>query len=235
MFILNKLERRELHAGQMLLIPRDTQVEGYHQQPLRLIDFTFEAILNNCDKLALSATGKEASQQPIQSFRPLDICSPLDQFLQLLTVLLQSGINCVHLHMLKHQELFLLLRGYYKKEELREFLHPVIARNFDFKEFVYREAAHHNSVEEIVKQSNMSRSTFQRKFQMEFGESPNSWLRKHICQRIVAELSQPGVSLKGVAMHLNISSAGSLTRFCKQNFHCTPSELKAGVEKKIGE
>lgn len=62
-------------------------------------------------------------------FTPLEIRHPLNEFIDLLVFCLKSGMNCAHLHEIKHKEFFLYLRGFYTKEEIVQLFFPIMGKN----------------------------------------------------------------------------------------------------------
>ncbi len=220
--------RRRFGGGQMAFVPRGADFRGRAETDAEAVDMYFDQLLSRCDKLQLDAYAA-LCRDMAPDFSPLPIRHPLDTFLRLLTCCLRAGMGCAHLHMLKHQELFLYLRAFYSREELARLFHPIIGRSFDFKQFIYEHAADGDSVEQLASMAAMSRSTFQRKFKETFGEPANTWLRRQMGQRLVDALSAPGATLKEVTDHLGFSSASALNRFCKRFFHCTPTELQERI------
>ena len=45
-------------------------------------------------------------------------------------------MNCKHLHEIKSMELFLLFRGFYRKEELAYLFHPIVGKSLDFRSLI---------------------------------------------------------------------------------------------------
>lgn len=221
----------DFHAGEMILLKDGDSYEWDVQEQLEIVSMSFDTILNRCDKLQFQMLQPLCSRMEYD-FRPLPVLKPVDLFLKLLILCLDSGVNCAHLHVLKHQELFLYFRFFYTKEEVASLFYPVIMESFDFKAFIYENIDKVNSVDQLIQKSNMSRSTFQRKFKKTFNDSAGDWIRKHICQNIVNELALPDTTLKDIIYKYDFSSYSSFNRFCKNNFHCTPTELAANLKKK---
>ena len=107
-------------------------------------------------------------------------------------------------------ELFLLFRGFYRKEELAYLFHPIVGKSLDFRSLILENYLKVDQVDGLAKIAGMGRTNFNNKFKEEFGISPHQWL------------------LKQKAKHVRLykfNSATHFTRFCKQQFGCTPSEL----------
>ena len=220
----NQYCNRNFKAGEMVLIPRGSSFWGHITTPLCLLDMIFEAPVSGCDRLVLQ------NYQPLCSqihydFQPIEIRHPLDDFCNLLIFCLKNGMSCAHLHEMKHRELFFYLRGFYRKEEIALLFYPIISHSFDFRMFIYENCRDVTSVKELIARAGMSRSTFLRRFKTEFGESAHHWMQKQICQRIVLELTDPRVTIKDIMNKFGFDTPSNFSRFCRNSFQCTPSEL----------
>ena len=51
---------------------------------------------------------------------------------------MDDGLNCIHYHKVKQEELCILLRGYHAPEELYALLHYVVGYNDNFKDFIFQ-------------------------------------------------------------------------------------------------
>ena len=69
------------------------------------------------------------------------------------------------------------------------------------------------------------RTNFNNKFREEFGISPHQWLLKQKAKHVRFKLAEPENTLSDVMQLYKFNSATHFTRFCKQQFGCTPSEL----------
>lgn len=220
----NQFANREFTAGEMVVVPRMAAITGKVIASLKFMDMVFAVPKSGCDKLALQSLGP-LCEQLMYDFQPIEIRYPLSAFLDLLVYCLQNGMNCAHLHDLKHQEVFFYFRGFYTKEEVATLFYPIIARSFDFREFVYENAPKCTSLHQLIEMSNMSQRSFYRKFTSEFNIAPREWMLKQLCQRIIYELTQPDVTINDLINRFDFASAASFNRFCQRHFQLTPMQL----------
>jgi len=82
------------------------------------------------------------------------------------------------MHCLKQQELLLVLRGIYTKNELIEFFQLVSSSWNSFEEFVLNNYKKVNTVKEFAELYCTSERSFSRKFKHCFNESPYRWMQK---------------------------------------------------------
>lgn len=224
MLTCNQFVNREFKAGEIVLLPRMAAIAGKVISPLKFVDMAFTVPLSGCDKLTLQ-TYRPLCEQLTYDFQPIEIRYPLSAFLDLLVYCFRNGMNCAHLHELKHREVFFYFRGFYTKEEVATLFYPIIAKSFDFREFVYDNAPKCTSLAQLIEMSNMSQRSFHRKFTAEFNVAPRDWMMKQICQRIIHDLTQPNITIKDIIDRFDFASAASFNRFCQRYFQLTPKQL----------
>ena len=83
------------------------------------------------------------------------------------------------MHLLKQQELLLVLKGFYTKKRTDSVLFPHRpASDNVFEKFVMENYKKVNSVKEFADLYYVSERSFSRKFHSCFGESPYKWMQK---------------------------------------------------------
>lgn len=82
-----------------------------------------------------------------------------------------------------------------------------------------------DSLDELVKLSNMSKRTFFRKFKAAFNTTAYQWMLKQTVNTIIDEFSRPDAVLNEVAERLGFHSISNFSNFCKRNTGHTPTEL----------
>ena len=93
---------------------------------------------------------------PSRQFPQLAVCEELVAFYSDLSHNLDEGLNCLHFHRLKQEELCILLRGYYSLEDLYILLKSVIGSSDNFKDFVLENYQHVNDVSDFALLAHMS-------------------------------------------------------------------------------
>lgn len=220
----NLFENRVISQGEMILISRSSKFRWEANTSSAILILGFDIPQNPCDKLNFQSL-YNLRDEIEYDFQPIPIRHPITAFNDLLIYLLKNGMNCSHLHLLKQQELFLLLRGFYSKEELATLFYPIIGRDVDFKEFVLKNFQNVNNINGLIELSCMSKSSFFTKFKETFGITAKQWLLKQKEQIIVYESSKPGNAIKDIMAACGFDSPAMFNQFCKHHFHCTPKEL----------
>lgn len=220
----NQFHNRPFHEGDMIFIPRSSQLKGVAESDSILLSMFFDIPENSCDKLILQSLS-DISNNIEYDFAPIKICYPLTLFLEVLTYCIKNEMNCAHLHDLMQREFFFLLRGFYKKEEIATLFYPIIGKEIDFRDFVMRNYSKVDNIEQLISLSNLSRSYFFTKFNEVFGMTAKKWILKQKNQRILEKMTEPGVRIKDVIEELGFDSQGYFGRYCKHHFGCTPKQL----------
>ena len=224
-------EETRVRAGEFIFIPLSSHYTGTVIQPGTYISLSFfHDAISLCDKHMLSSYLDEVQNTPL-CFEPLSVRAPLDMFLHLLESYLQAGVNCKHLHELKERELFIIFRTAYTKSEIIQLLYPIMGIEVDFKAAVLKHKDRVRSKQELAELLGMSGSELHRKFTQEFGETVQSWLQKQKNKEILSRLNYDFISIKEVAYELGFTSAAGFNKYCKNNFGCSPSELRQEIKK----
>lgn len=224
----NEYLEKKFGAGEMILIPSSATFSGTAQEDVEWINFSFSTPISGCDKFKLQALRPLCDEISYQ-FESLPIREPINLFLDMLTYCLKAGMNCMHLHAIKHQELFLYVNGFYTKPELAQLLYPIIGKSLSFRETIINLAAEAVTVTDLVEGTHMSRRTFQRKFLEEFKEPAKKWLQKRLSVRIMNSLMDPENTLKDIMYECGFSSSSSFNQFCQKNFGGSPSEIRKKI------
>ena len=159
------------------------------------------------------------------NFKVLQFNRPLEMYIELLDVYLQAGLNCVHLHQFKQQELFLLLRTTFTKQDVYEFFYPILGSDVDFKSKLLMKYKYEYNTKEMAKEMAMSTIYFSRRFKGEFGESFYKWTLSRKSQCIKRKLCSPCVTISEIIEEFKFSSPSHFYKFCVHEFGCTPSEF----------
>lgn len=184
----------------------------------------FESLEGMYDKSVFQSYWKISSQITHTS-GPLPVHYILNDYLYLLLRYIRNGLNCSKMDEIKTQELFLLIRNLYSKEEIANLFHPILGKSLSFKEKVLRNYQNVNSVDELAKILGMGRTNFDVKFKKEFGIPPLRWMLKEKAKRVRFSMAESEITLSDIMQKYNFNSPTHLNRFCKQQFGCSPSEL----------
>jgi AraC-like DNA-binding protein len=220
----NEFKDRKLGEKEFAFFPKLANSSIKTCTPCKILIFSFFALKTTCEKHAFQSYWRLFPNMDYH-FEALPFRTPLIEFFDLLVLYLQKNINCVHLHDIKHQELFLILHTQYPKEDLARLFYPIIGKSFDFRSLIMDNYLKIHHIDELAHLSGMGRTNFDNKFKEEFGISPHQWILKQKAKHVRNSLAEPDSTFSDVMRKYNFNSATHFTRFCKQQFGCTPTEL----------
>jgi AraC-like DNA-binding protein len=220
----NEFQNQTVGKNEFIFFPKQSDSSIKTSSPCKIVVFAFFALKTSCEKQAFQSYRK-LFPSISYSFYPLPFRTPMIEFFELLVLYLQKQINCSCLHEIKHQELFLILNTLYPKEELASLFYPIIGKSFDFRSLILDNYLKIRHIDELAHLLGMGRTNFDNKFKEEFGISPHQWILKQKAKHVRNNLAEPDATFSDVMRKFNFNSATHFTRFCKQQFGCTPTEL----------
>lgn len=224
----------EISEGELFFIPNNSYVSGFALEEVQLITVVFDTSMNLCSRFSLENLVSQVKLEKVEyDFTILPIRPRLLSFLSLLEQCLSDGLGCMHYHNSKRNELMLMLRAYYTKEELACLFYPALSVDLDIKDFALSNYNKVKDVKEFASLAKMSSVTFNRKFKKIFGESAAHWLEKQKSKDILQEIEQTNKTFAEIAESYNFSSPAYFVTFCKRNFSKTPKELREGFKQDL--
>jgi AraC-like DNA-binding protein len=204
--------------------PINSQYKIYAKSDSDIIIHYFNQPVDLCEKIALESLSSfldNESHNPILKLKPV-----LKMFLSSLIFYLDKGVSCKHYHEIKQKELFFILRFFYTKEEVAALFAPIISRDLDFKETILKNYMNVQTIKELALICNQSLSSFNRKFKINFNESPYKWLQHKRLKYIVERLENKNISFGEIIDEFNFSSPAHFTLYCKKHLNVTPSQYR---------
>jgi AraC-like DNA-binding protein len=220
----NEFKNGTINQNEFVFFPKLSNASIHACSPCRIVAFSFFALKTSCEKHAFQSYWRLFPNLNY-TFESLPFRTPLIEFFDLLLLYIQKNVNYAHLHEIKHQELFLILHTQYPKEEMANLFYPIIGKSFDFRSLILDNYLKVNRIDELAHLSGMGRTNFDNKFKEEFGTSPHQWILKQKARHVRNSLAEPDSTFSDVMRKYNFNSATHFTRFCKQQFGCTPSDL----------
>jgi AraC-like DNA-binding protein len=220
----NEFANRPIHTGEFVLIPIASDMICKALSSCRILLFSFEQFFHLSDREYAHEICDIASGMTYD-FMPTAIRPPLDKFLSHILLYFKQGINRPILHNIKHIELSVILRSFYTKKEVASIFHPIAGKAIDFRVEVmrnYRKVAH---VDDLASLFGLEKRTFGRQFKNEFGMSPYQWILNQKAKHVRFSLIASKQTLDAIRKEHGFKFPGHFTRFCREQFHMTPSKL----------
>lgn len=156
----------------------------------------------------------------------LYVNEPISHFLESVSMGLRDGIRCRYFVGLKIKELFLMLRAYYPKEQLRDFLNPILSADTAFSESVRANLDKYHTVKQLAASLNITPRAFTAKFKQIFGTTPYSWIKQEKVETVRQQLLAGSKSFKRIAAENGFNTVQQFTNFCKKELGANPSQLR---------
>ena len=213
-------------AGELVLHSRNSEFSFKVLKDCVVLSCAFVQCLNLCNRYAFEQLINYLPDNYQYEFQTLPIKERLKEFCTLLIHCLDDGLQCAHFHENKENELFLLLRSYYSKEELAMFFQPLLATDLDFRDFIMDNYTLDINAAALAGKLNLTLKTFNRRFENTFGTSFHQWVIQKKVELICQDLMLTEKPVSEIAMDYNFSSASYLTSFCKKNIGKTPLQIR---------
>lgn len=216
-----------LAGGEMKHIARSIDCEAKAITDCELVLCETTSELSLCNQFSLDHLNEEClKESEISQYMSLRMHQRLYEMLQHFRKVFNSGLKCIHYQNLKRDEAFLYFRAYYSKHDMALFFREYLEYTHSFKHYVLSNADCCTTLDELIQNSNMSRSTFLRHFREVFDESPSKWLLRRKLDNIIRDIKFTTISFTELSEKFNFSSPAYFATFCKKNFGKTPHQLR---------
>ncbi len=224
-FSTDTVYNRTLRENEIVLIPAGSNYSIEVKTASRMTSCCFSNDIKLCNRIHLESLS-EYKKEHVYNYSTLKIQKEIRLYLSLLNNYLKDDIGCKHLQELKLQELFILFRAYYTKEQLVNFFYPILSQDTDFSHFILSNYRSVMNVEEFAKMANISLSTFNRKFKKYFNESAYQWMLRRKTERVLDDIQNTNKTFLAISLDWNFSSQAHLTKFTKQQCGLSPSQIR---------
>lgn len=218
--------------GQILFIPAGGQYAYSAQPGAILVIFRVHDPIQLCDNFSMEKlynTKKKVDDNHIphtRSFSVLEINARIWHFLDGINDCLTDGLRCRKYFELKINEFFLLLRIYYTKEDIFDFLYLILSKDTAFSEYVRLYWYRFRNVEEIADSMHLTPRQFSAKFKKVFNQTPYKWMKEGRAKLIRQQFINTQKPVKQIALENGFSDMAQFTKFCKKELGNTPTQLK---------
>ncbi|WP_148476722.1 helix-turn-helix domain-containing protein [Parabacteroides johnsonii] len=213
-------------AGTLVLHPRNSGFSFKVLKDCLILSCAYSQCLNLCNRYAFEKLIGYLPDDFQYKFQILPIKKRMKEFCTLLIHCLDDGLQCSHYHESKENELFLLLRTYYSKEELAMFFYPLLVTDLDFRDFIMDNYTLNTRAASLAEKLNLTLKTFNRRFENTFGTSFHQWVIQQKVEWISRDLTLTEKPIAEIALDYDFSSASYLTSFCKKNIGKTPLQIR---------
>jgi len=161
-------------------------------------------------------------------FNPIRMLPLVWEYTRHLDILFEECILTPTFKKIKVLELFHILSHSYSKHELAGLFFPILKSEDTFAHFVEENYPRLKTVRELACEANMSRKSFENKFNYIFGIPPGRWIIRKKIQMVYEEIIFSPLPLTVIADKCGFATLSHMTDFCKKHIGETPSQIRKG-------
>ena len=174
----------------------------------------------------LNVADKYFEQEEKKHIGTLEMNSRMWHFLNGIIDCIGDGLKCTCWFEIKIRELEHLMRVYYTKEALYDFLYMILSGDTTFSEYVRRNWQQFHSVNDFAESMHMTPKQFSTRFVKVFGQTPYRWMSDSKTRVIHKEITSTKKPFKSIAIECGFITETEFSRFCKKKLGKTPTELR---------
>ena len=226
----------ELDKGQIVLIASDQPfgIDTNDSAKLLIIYLMIQEVTTLCNCFPIEKLLDFKKEEEPADITVLAVNATLNSFVTGLAENIEHGLRCKYYLEIKTKELFYLLRAYYAKEQLAQFLREILYTNVHFEYVVKKSYRGINCVGEFAKLMGMRQLSFERKFREVFGVPPYKWIIEQKIKDIHHAVCTTHVPLQELAVRFGFSSKSSFSDFCKKNLGMPPGKIRKNAWEDMG-
>ncbi|WP_295939076.1 helix-turn-helix domain-containing protein [uncultured Alistipes sp.] len=225
-----KLVQEEITQGKIMLFPPGSHVVAEVVEDVHFIICRVRDVVQLCECMSLERLLNDTGKVP-KGFHMLDTNDRISKFIDFFVACVDDGLKCSYYFATKMKEFFFLLRAYYTKEQLAGFFSPLLGKDAQFMNLMYRSYRNVKSVQELADLSHYSLSGFKKQFQKVFGMSASEWMGSQKAVRVFQDLHNSPLSIKELADRHDFSSVSAFSTFCQLKFGMPPGKIRLNVQK----
>ena len=191
-----------VHANRMVLIPQRAENRLTGITPAECLLLFWNKEITVCDKMYFDSISHE--KPIVTNDHTLPIRKPLLHALRQVLFYLETGLLCRHMHILKQQEIILILRGFYAKNELAGFFAGASGMGSKFEDLILNNYRKVKTVKEFASLCCVSERSFNRKFQHYFNQSPYQWMQERKAELIHEKICNTDIAFREIAREQDI-------------------------------
>lgn len=218
-------------ACQMLFLPVGYGIEISAQEASCLTLVRLDHKIHFCDSFqieqliaCIQPTKLKEKDQPTPSFLPVKAI--LRSILYQTKEVSKAGYNCCVYFEKKTEELFMMMRFCYTKEQLACFFNEIISPESHFAYKVVHNHHHFHTLSGLAAFMGMTLQSFERRFRQIFGQPGYKWMNERRKQKVYHAITSQKENFKELSSQLSFSSPAAFNDYCKLYLGNTPGKIR---------
>lgn len=210
-----------VRCGYMFLVPINSPLKAFAVEETEFITLVFSTPLIKEKTKMLEYCYDYTTKFPYK-FSALQICDEIYNELLLIIHNMKADKIRDMRYYNKNEELMILLISYYSKQDVANFLYPLIGINTEFKTLIYNNYQEVKcNIKNLQILSGLSPRGFQLRFKKEFGMPAKQWMQRQQSALLKSLAEREGITPQIIAMQMRIPNNLQLNRLCKKTFGCS--------------
>lgn len=230
-FSFGEYQDRQIDAGKALMIPANYTLTARVQEHCRILVIRLAEPVALCDCFSLEKLLEACPPDYVYSLSYLGVNDVLQNYLTQLAFCIDKELLCARFLKLKIEELFLLLRAFYSKQDLLDFFYLQLTGDMAFSRQVNSYYLKAKNARELAAMLNYSYSGFIKRFNRVFQRPPYQWMKERKAHLIYHDINTTAKSMHEISQEYGFSSQGRFSDFCKQEFGILPKEIRLNRKK----
>ena len=224
LFSSGMINGKEMKEGDIFVIPFLNKNIIEVKDTCRLFIFKLDVNFSFCDHFSFEKLHSFLNVKK-ESINPLKANSSIGNYLVGMEHYINEGLDCLYFSELKIKELLFILRVYYSEEALAQLFYPILTKDAEFSNLVYKNIKNIRTAKELAATMNYSFSGFNKRFKKVFGISANKWMEERIAREIYREINCTNKTMMEIAYQYGFSPS-YFNDFCRRIFNATPKQIR---------
>jgi AraC-like DNA-binding protein len=223
-----------MRSKQMFFLPVGHEISLFAKEASRLVLIRLDHKIHFCDSFRM-----EQLTSCIQAINPIgkDLTAPyflpvkaiFRSILQQVQEVSGAGYNCCLYFRKKTEELFMMMRFCYTRQQLACFFNEIVHPDSHFAYKVVHNYSRYPTLPRLARFMGLAPSSFDRRFKKIFGQSCYKWMNQRRKQDIYHAITVDNENFKELSIRLGFSSPIVFNDYCKRHFKDTPGKIRQKV------
>lgn len=220
-----ELRKFYITEQQFFALPMSNSAKATALEDSLLIIMRMHTVDSLCERLSFESL-QTLQKKTGEENAILNAVKPVEQFFNGLADTMEAGILCQRYQEVKLREFLLLLRHFYKKEEVAAMLSSILSSDMKFWSFVMSNHEKVNSTQEFAQLLPMTVDSFERKFKKVFGVTVKHFIDHNKGVRAKSYLIGTQMAVKDISAKLGFDESSNFTRFFKRMYKLSPLDFR---------
>ncbi len=228
----NQYIDRPISENEMFFLPKNNKFKWKAIAKTTLILSGYNIVIFPCTSARTEILYKTKATVKFQC-RGVSMKQEIKDLVYQMKHYLDAGISCDHMYLLKHKEIYLVLKHFYTYEEITQIFYMSLGSNPLFVELVLDNYLKVKTAKELANLLGYGNKTFEKLFKENFDNTPYQWMQDRKAKQIQQRLMNPSIPLKQIMYEFKFTTSSHFNFYCKQNLGGTPMQIRNSNKKNL--